>query len=448
LDVLKDPSDRSFQEILALNQLELKLPDQALYSLNAVPGKETGKLTLLMSCAYTQKEDSRSARELYSRAFKADPSLFKGLDLGPVYKLDEKLIPKLSKFTLIRPSMVVTTRADPSRIVVGRSTTVHVVALTQDRKPIAGANVTIRASGGKFPKTKTAQIQGHTDARGNFRARWVSERGAAMCKFAIEVSKAGFQGAKGETKVQITKVVGPSIELRPGTSPSIMGAGKPTNVSMVLKIWPSASKVKAGDRTSIQVHVLTRDNRNPAKANVTIQAEGGKFVNTGTRKIQGQTDNRGLFWAVWRAEEPGTTYVFSVEVSKAGFQSAKGETKVQTAKLMLPSMVLKAWAKPSRIEAGKRTTVTVRVLTKDNKPIAKANVTIQAKGGKFVSTKTRKVQGQTNDTGYFQAPLLVEHPATACELLVEVSKEGFQSAKKQITGRDMKNTLREIKTFR
>lgn len=93
----------------------------------------------------------------------------------------------------------------------------------------------------------------------------------------------------------------------------------------------------------------------------------------------------------------------------------------------LPSIIIRAQARPSKVAPGERTQIVVRALTKGGKPIPDANVVIDVAEGSFAGTDKTEVSGRTNEQGYFTATWWHKQPSSAAYgFYIVVSKRGFE----------------------
>jgi len=111
-------------------------------------------------------------------------------------------------------------------------------------------------------------------------------------------------------------------------------ASKTKPGSILIKAAASPDKVDAGKSALITVSALTPDGKSPVPgASVTIATGGGFFEVVGTPKITGSTDNNGMFKAIWHTQpksayQANLDYVFSIEVTKAGYETSRGEAVI------------------------------------------------------------------------------------------------------------------------
>jgi hypothetical protein len=190
-------------------------------------------------------------------------------------------------------------------------TVVRVEAFTDQGDPIPGAHVIIRAGGGFFIDSNNRVVEGHTEANGIFETPWKCIQCAAAYVFDIEVNKPGFQGWKGETKVEISSqpglVQGGPININASTHPATVSKGQPTDI-----------KVEAFSNQADPI----------PDAHVKISAGGGVFLDSKGLVIEGQTDINGVFVTPWKCMQCAPAYVFDIEVTKPGFDKGKAEAKV------------------------------------------------------------------------------------------------------------------------
>jgi hypothetical protein len=97
----------------------------------------------------------------------------------------------------------------------------------------------------------------------------------------------------------------------------------------------------------------------------------------------------------------------------------------------LPSIVISAQTRPSRVAPGERIQIVVRAFTKDRKPLRDADVAVRAGGGSFAGTGKTRVSGRTDAHGNFAATWSCRPCASAYVFNVEVLKLGFEKATAQ-----------------
>jgi hypothetical protein len=94
--------------------------------------------------------------------------------------------------------------AQPHAIPAGGQVEIRVLALTEQDRPLAGANVRIEAGGGWFSASGTTTEAGPTDANGVFMTRWQSPQPAAAAYVMdVRVTKEGFSEGQAECHVPI-----------------------------------------------------------------------------------------------------------------------------------------------------------------------------------------------------------------------------------------------------
>ncbi|UCH92244.1 MAG: hypothetical protein JSV88_18365 [Candidatus Aminicenantes bacterium] len=204
-----------------------------------------------------------------------------------------------------------TASADPPAVSRAHPTVIRVEAFSSQGNPIPGAHVKISAGGGFFLDSNTTIVEGQTGDNGVFETPWKCLQCAPAYVLNIEVNKPGFQGWRGETKVEITNqpfpVQGGPIHVNAGTHPPTVSKGQPTE---------------------IRVEALS-DRGDPIPgAHVKISAGGGIFLHSKGLVMEGHTDANGMFAAPWKCMQCAPAYVFDIEVTKPGFEKGKAGVKV------------------------------------------------------------------------------------------------------------------------
>jgi hypothetical protein len=201
--------------------------------------------------------------------------------------------------------------ANPPNISKAQPTVIKVEAFTDQGNPIPGAHVKINVGGGFFIDSNNTVVEGHTGANGLFETPWKCIQCAPAYVFDIEVNKPGFQGWKGETKVEITSQPGPvqggPINVNAGTHPAVVSKGQPTD---------------------IKVEAFSNQGDPIPGAHVKISAGGGVFLDSAGLVVEGQTDINGVYVTPWKCMQCAPAYVFSIEVTKPGFDKGKSEATV------------------------------------------------------------------------------------------------------------------------
>jgi hypothetical protein len=120
----------------------------------------------------------------------------------------------------------------------------------------------------------------------------------------------------------------PTPTLKPTITPT--SPGPELGITVRVNTYPRT--ILAGESTEISVIALS-GNIPVLGANVKISAGGGFFEDTGNVVITGTTNDEGGFRTIWHTYEKSAytgemSYVFSVDVSKSGYESGYGEGEV------------------------------------------------------------------------------------------------------------------------
>lgn len=74
----------------------------------------------------------------------------------------------------------------------------------------------------------------------------------------------------------------------------------PANLAVNVSGWSSPETVGSGEGTAIHVSAMTEQSTSVPGANVYIRDAGnGTFLLSGTNTVEGMTDDRGQFYAMW-----------------------------------------------------------------------------------------------------------------------------------------------------
>ena len=131
----------------------------------------------------------------------------------------------------------------------------------------------------------------------------------------------------------------PTLTQTPSVIPSPLHSPTPTiteppepehSITVSVNTYPRT--ILAGESTEISVIALSGDVPVPG-ANVKISAGGGFFEDTGNVITTGITNDEGVFRTIWHTYEKSAytvemSYIFSVDVSKSGYESGYGEGEV------------------------------------------------------------------------------------------------------------------------
>jgi len=207
--------------------------------------------------------------------------------------------------------MTVHANTHPPVVSKGQPTEIIVRALTPQGDPIPQAHVKIHAGGGSFIHSNATTVDGQTDGNGMFATPWECMQCAPTYVFDIEVTKPGFQTGTAQTQVNITSqpMPGPGgqMTVRANTHPETISRGQPTE---------------------ILVKVLTPQGDPIPQAHIKISAGGGLFHHSNTTTIEGETNAQGDFSTPWKCNQCAPAYVFSIEVTKPGFEKITTQAQV------------------------------------------------------------------------------------------------------------------------
>ena len=207
--------------------------------------------------------------------------------------------------------IIVHTDTNPAVVSKGQPTEIIVRALTPQGDPIPQAHVKISAGGGAFIHSNSTTVDGQTDTNGMFTTPWKCVYCAPAYVFAIEVTKSGFQKGTAQARVNIA-------------SQPIPGPGG----QMTVRVNTHPETISRGQPTEILVKALTPQGDPIPQAHVKISAGGGLFLHSNTTTIQGETNAQGDFSTPWKCNQCAPAYVFSIEVTKPGFEKTTTQAQV------------------------------------------------------------------------------------------------------------------------
>jgi hypothetical protein len=127
----------------------------------------------------------------------------------------------------------------------------------------------------------------------------------------------------------------PDIDSSSESNPSIPSEPIGSESAVTKSITASANDyprtVSPGGSSQISVLALA-DNQRLPDANVTINAGGGYFEDTGATTTTGRTDSSGTFRTIWHTYEPSAysgdmSYVLDIKIEKLGY--VMGQTDLE-----------------------------------------------------------------------------------------------------------------------
>ena len=188
--------------------------------------------------------------------------------------------------------------------------------------------------------------------------------------------------------------------------------------------------VSKGQPTEIRVEALSDKGVPIPNADVKISAGGGSFLDTHSTEVHGYTDANGIFVTPWKCLQCAPTYIFSIEVTKPGFNKWMGKAEVNIAEHPLPVQCgpinVNAGTHPPDVSKGQATEIRVEALSAQGTPIPHADVKISAGGGIFLDSNNTVVHGKTDPSGVFLTPWKCVQCAPGYEFDIEVTTPGFE----------------------
>ena len=206
--VLRRPSDSEARTQLAIQQVNLKLPANALYHLNkidesALQGRQRAVISVTRAFAYQELGQVEKAEQHFNRAKQIDPEAVESFRLRE-HKFDERFLVQRGLAPTLNRPMVVKAVARPQSVAPGSRTQIIVEAVSREGKPVSGVEVKVKAGGGAFPTGRT-EVGGRTDSRGLFQTTWFCRPCAPAYVLGVEAAKAGYQAGSAQVRVEITQ---------------------------------------------------------------------------------------------------------------------------------------------------------------------------------------------------------------------------------------------------
>ena len=87
--------------------------------------------------------------------------------------------------------------------------------------------------------------------------------------------------------------------------------------------------ISRGQKTTINVFAQDSQGHPLSSATVILSAGGGRFDQTGTSTVSGQTDASGVFRAYWSCNYCAPAYVGGLRVTKLGYEEGKSQLRIE-----------------------------------------------------------------------------------------------------------------------
>ncbi|MFV1958301.1 MAG: hypothetical protein ACC662_02690, partial [Planctomycetota bacterium] len=271
--------------------------------------------------------------------------------------------------------------AQPASVPAGGSTLVTVVARSPETgELVAGASVSLRASGGYFGLSARAS-RGSTDERGIFRTVWRSEGPERIVRdtsyvILVQVTHPEHEAAAGSLPIRVTVRAAPEA---------------PGEWSLRLTVAARPEEVPAGGEAELLVQVSDENGEPVRDAVVRAAVGGGTFAGGNGALATGRTDGSGVWRVRWRSEDRSayrddTRYVILVEATKKGYRSAAGQQEILVTMMTavpparVRTMAVEARANPVELGADGSTAILVMARSDAGEAIAGARVRVQLDG--------------------------------------------------------------------
>lgn len=208
-NVFSAPANPAYQLDIAVQQVNLRIPNQALYHLRRAdqhaPTENSSRamIALTRSVAYHELGNREQATVQYEEAKRIDPQVIQQSRIT-AYKLNPRLIEPIQAHELpVTSPMTMTAIAVPSTIRAGAATTIRVHIASSGGVPMPDASIRVSAGGGAFGGNQGTEVSGTTNARGDFMTTWTCAPCAPAYVLQIAAEKPGYQSATRELRVQI-----------------------------------------------------------------------------------------------------------------------------------------------------------------------------------------------------------------------------------------------------
>jgi hypothetical protein len=208
--VLTAPADPQLRLEIAVQQVNLRIPTEALYHLKRAEGRtpqgdhERAMIALTRSIAYQQLGNQEEATRHYEKATKLDPKVLQQPSVQ-LYKLDPNLIKQIQPHhvQINPPTIVVNAVASPHAVPPGGPSRILVRVTSPQDTPIPDAEIRLVADGGAFRETGGTAVTGKTDATGQFVATWSCQPCAPEYVLHIEATNPGYPSTHTQLIVRI-----------------------------------------------------------------------------------------------------------------------------------------------------------------------------------------------------------------------------------------------------
>jgi hypothetical protein len=174
----------SYANLTYLNRAELESPPMAL-------------LAFTKAAALEQLGDSQKAGLYYRTAVQIDPKIAEKAKSLRV-RINAPPAPEAPP-----SAMLIRAEAIPPSVSPGTATRIVIWVVSPQNEPLSDAAVKVSAGGGLFRETGRTEVNGSTDAKGQFSATWACTSCAPAYVLDIEVTRAGYQAATAQVTVNV-----------------------------------------------------------------------------------------------------------------------------------------------------------------------------------------------------------------------------------------------------
>lgn len=204
--VLRRPSDSAARMKLAIQEVNLRLPANALYHLDkidesALRNQARAMISVTRAFAYQELGQKEKAEHLINQAKQLDPKAVESSSLRE-QNFDRRFLAQGGVAPTLKLPMVVKAAARPQSVAPGSRTRIIVEAVSREGKPISGVEVKVTAGGGAFSNGQT-EVGGRTDSRGVFQTAWFCRPCAPAYVLSVEAAKTGYQSGSAQVRVEI-----------------------------------------------------------------------------------------------------------------------------------------------------------------------------------------------------------------------------------------------------
>ena len=120
-----------------------------------------------------------------------------------------------------------------------------------------------------------------------------------------------------------------NIPPEPHPRPDANSTRKPVSGGpIVVSVATNPPVISKGQKTAINVFAQNSQGQSLSSATVTVSAGGGRFDQTGTTRVSGQTDSSGMYRAYWTCNSCAPAYIGGIRITKTGYEEAESQWRI------------------------------------------------------------------------------------------------------------------------